>query len=100
DHQDPTVQPELAAEVYGKPVRFRRTTNPHAGCFFLSQSQMEHWRRQTYFLDRLVAFIGALESAASLGLMRTFAVYKPPAANMDFLEVRHHGSAYLSMIVS
>jgi hypothetical protein len=98
--QDIRVEPELAAEVVGSPVVFRRTSNPHAGCFFLSAAQMEHWARQPYFLDRAASFIGALESAATLGIMRTFQVYKPALENGDFLEIRHHGTAYLEMIRS
>jgi hypothetical protein len=59
---------------------------------------MEHWARQPYFLDRAAFFIGALESAATLGIMRTFQVYKPVLENGDFLEIRHHGTAYLDMV--
>jgi hypothetical protein len=97
-YQDIGVEPELTAEVLGNPVVFRRTSNPHAGCFFLSASQMAHWAGQPYFLDRAASFVGALESAATLGIMRTFQVYKPGLENGDFLEIRHQGTAYLEMI--
>jgi hypothetical protein len=96
--QDLAQLPPLTAEVLGSPVVFRGTTNPHAGCFFLNAVQMDHWARTPHFLDRADSFIGALESAATLGIMRTFKVYKPGLENADFLEVRHHGSDYLSMI--
>ena len=96
--QAPAGPPELSAEVLGRPVVFRTTTNPHAGCFFLNADQMERWAGTPYFLDRSAAFVGALESAATLGIMRTFGVYKPAAENADFFEVRHHGTAYLGMI--
>jgi hypothetical protein len=59
---------------------------------------MEHWTRQAYFLDRAASFVGALESAATLGIMRTLQVYKPALENGNFLEVRHSGTAYLDMI--
>jgi hypothetical protein len=97
-YQDIREEPELAADALGSSVVFRRTSNPHAGCFFLSAAQMECWARQPYFLDRSAVFIGALESAATLGIMRTFQVYKPALENGDFLEVRHHGTAYLEMV--
>ncbi len=97
-YQDIEQEPELAGEVMGNHVVFRRSINPHAGCFFLRAAQMEHWARQPYFLDRAVSFVGALESAATLGIMRAFQVYKPALENGDFLEVRHSGTTYLEMI--
>jgi hypothetical protein len=59
---------------------------------------MEYWARQPYFLDRDVSFVGPLESAATLGIMRTFRVYKPAAESASFLEIEHFGTAFLSMI--
>ncbi len=96
--QDIREEPELAAEVMGSPLVFRRTSNPHAGCFFLSAAQMEHWARQPYFLDKANTFVGTLESAATLGIMRSFQIYKPALENGDFLEIRHSGTAYLDMV--
>ena len=61
-----------AYAVLGNRVAFRRTLNPHAGSFFLSAAQMEHWARQPYFLDRDTRFIGPLESAKRRdGVQRT-----------------------------
>ena len=37
--QDTALDPALTADVLGGPVVFRRTANPHAGCFFLSTAQ-------------------------------------------------------------
>jgi hypothetical protein len=90
--------PLLISEVLGRPIVFRTGTNPHAGCFFLTNSQMAYWSRQSSFLDRSASFIGALESAATLGLMNNFSVYKPGLENADFLEIQHYGNAYLSML--
>jgi hypothetical protein len=94
-HEDP----QLNKEVLGTDVVFQRPLNPHAGCFFLNARQMNHWVKQPWFLDRDASFIGPLESAASLGIQRTFKVYKPALENADFLEIQHHGHAYLDMIV-
>ncbi len=91
-------QPEVSLSCLGAEVVCRRVRNPHSGCFFLSAEQMEHWSRQAYFLDRDTSFIGPLESAATLGIMRTFRVYKPAAAAANFLEIEHSGEAWVRKI--
>lgn len=90
--------PTLEAEVMGERVAFERPTNPHSGGAFLSHAQMTAWAAAPHFLDRSTAFIGPLESAATLGPMRTFRVYKPAATNAAFLELEHAGTAFLSKI--
>jgi hypothetical protein len=96
--QDRAGPPQLEAETLGTPVKFRRTTNPHSGGFFLTARQMAEWVSRPYFLDRDVRFIGPLESAATLGVMRTFRVYKPVMQNAAFLELEHSGTAFLDRI--
>jgi hypothetical protein len=59
---------------------------------------MAHWAAQPYFLDRDTGFIGPLESAATLGIMRTFRVYKPANENANFLEIEHYGNGYISQL--
>lgn len=98
EFQDPTEQTGLAARALGQVVRFSRTWNPHSGCFFLTEKQMTHWAGQDGFLDRSTAFIGPPESAATLGIMRTFRVYKPALSNAGFLEIEHCGTSYLSLL--
>ena len=93
--QDITDRPTIDARVMGTEVAFERTPNPHSGCFFLNARQMETWAGRPYFLDRDVSFAGALESAATLGLMKTFRVYKPAPANAGFLEILHANNRYL-----
>ena len=90
--------PEAVARLLGTKVIFRRPRNPHAGCFFLRAGQMNQWARQPYFLDRATDFVGPLESAATLGVMRTFRIYKPAPENASFLEIEHHGTAYLDRL--
>ena len=89
----------LDAEALGLRVRFQRVTNPHSGAFFLTATQMATWAARSYFLDRDTGFIGPLESAATLGVMRTFRIYKPVVENAAFLEVEHAGTGFLSRIV-
>ena len=91
-------QPELTGKVMGTPVIFRRALNPHSGCYFLNQAQMAHWAKQPYFLDRDTSFVGPLESAATLGIMKTFRIYKPATPNAGFLEIQHAGNGFLSLI--
>ena len=88
----------ITAKVMGKEVIIRRAENPHSGCFFLNQQQMELWAGQKYFMDRDARFFGPLESAASLGIARTFRVYKPGIENANFLEIEHFGDAWSQKI--
>ena len=74
---------------------FQRVNNPHAGCFFLNAKQMEASKKQPYFLDRSADFGGPLKSAATLGVMRAFNIYKPSRENADFLEVAHLHHRYI-----
>jgi hypothetical protein len=90
--------PPLAGESFGLRVLFQRTLNPHSGCFFLNARQMGHWVRQPHFSDRASRFIGPLETAASLGIMRSFKIYRPAPANADFLEVQHAATGYLEQL--
>ncbi len=96
--QDLRQARRLVSTVLGVRVVFLRARNPHSGCYFLNAAQMEHWAKQPYFLDRDTRYVGPLESAASLGIMRAFEVYKPAPENAAFLEIEHYGTAFLSKI--
>jgi hypothetical protein len=93
--QDRSERPELRASFLGVDARFVRPLNPHSGCFFLGLDQMRHWALQPDFLERDCRFIGPLESAASLGVMRTFRVYKPAPEVASFLEIAHFGTGFI-----
>ena len=77
--QDVNETPVLRSSVLGRPVQFCRPLNPHAGCFFLNAVQMQRWIAEPHFGQRSGDFVGPLESAATLGIMKTFAIYKPRA---------------------
>ncbi|MGL5058613.1 MAG: calcium-binding protein [Microcoleus sp.] len=96
--QNVEEQRRLFGKIMEQPIAFERSLNPHSGCYFLNQEQMAHWVKQPYFLDRDTSFVGPLESAATLGIMRTFRVYKPSAAYASFLEVQHFGMSFLKLI--
>ena len=89
---------ELTLEVMGRPVRFWRPVNPHAGCYFLNPVQMKAFIETPYFLEKSDAFIGPLESSATLGILKRFAVYKPHPANLAFLELQHHHAGLLPKV--
>ena len=94
--QDLADRPTVRARELGRELAFIRFENPHSGCFFLTSAQMQRWMDQPWFLDRSDAWVGPLESAATLGLMRTFRVYKPALGNANFLEVEHLDHRHLS----
>lgn len=93
--QDISIQKTVTADALGHTFTFERTPNPHAGCFFLNGTQMEIWANSPHFLDGDTSFAGPLESAASLGIMKTFRIYKPAAASAGFLEIHHLANRYL-----
>jgi hypothetical protein len=97
-YQDLDEIPKLSSSVLSVPVRFCRPANPHSGCFFLNARQMARWAAQPYFLDRDTGFIGPLESAATLGIMRTFRIYKPAVESANFLEIEHYGTGFISQL--
>jgi hypothetical protein len=98
--QDITDQPQLEGSVLGRQVLFRRPRNPHSGCYFLNARQMGHWMSQPSSFADDTSFVGPLESAATLGVMRAFKIYKPATENASFLEVQHYGTRLLSQFVS
>ncbi|AFY68401.1 hypothetical protein Pse7367_0083 [Thalassoporum mexicanum PCC 7367] len=100
NYQDPLDRPLIQARIMGQPLNFYRPFNPHSGCFFLNQVQMQTWVKQPYFLDRDTSFFSPLESAASLGIMKTFKIYKPAPRNANFLELQHFGDAQTKAVLS
>ncbi|MBL1209472.1 calcium-binding protein [Geminocystis sp. GBBB08] len=98
--QNVNEETELQGQIMNNPVIFRRALNPHSGCFFLNNEQMKYWAEKDYFLDQDISFVGPLESIASLGIMKTFKLYKPAPESANFLEVHHWGSAFVSLLGS
>ena len=94
--QDVSDRSGLRVRALGRELAFIRFENPHAGCFFLTDRQMRRWMEGPYFLDRSQTWVGPLESAASLGLMRAFRVYKPALGCANFLEIEHLDHRHLN----
>jgi hypothetical protein len=85
----------MAAPVFGQQIAFQRVGNPHSGCFFLNAAQFQRWASEPDFAVPSAAFGGPLESAATLGIMHYFRVYKPARENAAFLEIEHLDPRYL-----
>jgi hypothetical protein len=85
----------MHAEVFGEKVSFERWANPHSGCFFLNARQMEKWAATPDFAAPDCSFAGPLESAATLGIMKNFRIYKPAFDAAGFFEIRHLHNRYL-----
>jgi hypothetical protein len=75
-------------------ISLRRARNPHSGCFFLHADQLEYWTSKKTFLDMDVSFISPLESAATLGIAKNFAIYKPFGKDTGFFEIEHLDNGY------
>lgn len=87
----------LSASPLGAPVSLRRARNPHSGFFAITRSQLAHWMAQPHWLDGDVSFVTPLESAATLGLTKTFSVYKPYGTSTSFLEIEHLDDRFSSL---
>jgi hypothetical protein len=87
--------PLLASKIMNRDVKFQLASNVHAGCYFVTQRQMKQWKQAPWFLTNEQALMGPLESAASVALMRSFAVYKPALENADFLEIQHDDDRFM-----
>jgi hypothetical protein len=95
---DPTQDPILRGLFLGREISFVRARNPHSGCFFLNARQMATWAARADFLDRDTSFVGPLESAATLGILRAFRIFKPATENAAFLEIEHFGTGFVGLI--
>lgn len=88
-YQDVTDAPILNMPFAEETIRFERTTYPSAGSFFLNADQLDIWTGSRHFLDGDISYLSALDSAATLSVMKTFRIYKPVLDNAWFLEVLH-----------
>jgi hypothetical protein len=87
----------INASVLGRDIAFIEALNPHVGFFFLSRAQMEAWIRSPSFLDGDISYVGPLESAATLGLIKNFRVFRTALDTAAFLEIEHFGSRFISL---
>lgn len=84
----PDLETLDGAGLLGEPL-FERASNPHSGFFAISAEQLAYWRSKPWFLNRDTNFIGPLESAATLGMLQTFAIYKGAKRSLGWLQIEH-----------
>ena len=61
----------------GEMVRFEQPSNLHSGCFFLNRAQARTYAGSGHAAAIDTSFHGPLESAATLGMLKTFQLMKP-----------------------
>ena len=72
--QDTGDRPVLMFRGMGSSFFFQRPTNPHCGAHFLKAEQLAKWMKDPEFGVAKADFIGPLESAATLGVMKNFRI--------------------------
>ena len=90
--------PALAIEFPTGTTFFESPRNPHAGCFALTPEQMKHWVDDDCWQDGDCSYVSPLESAATLGLIKMFRLYKPAFACASWLEIQHWGTSFSSLV--
>lgn len=94
----PDPPPSLAIELPTGTVFFESPRNPHAGCFALTPAQMTAWIESDCWQDGDCSYVSPLESAATLGLLKKFRLYKPAFACASWLEIQHWGTSFRSLV--
>ena len=82
----------------GEMVRFEQPFNLHSGCFFLNRSQARLYSDSGHAAVIDTSFHGPLESAATLGMLKTFQLMKPALENGRFLTVEHGGRNFMGLV--
>jgi hypothetical protein len=78
-------------------VSLQRATNPHSGFCAITAEQLTHWMAQPNFGDLDCSLISPLESAATLGILKTFPIYKPFGRDLGWLEIEHLDTRFSGM---
>ena len=81
-------------------VRFEQPSNLHSGSFFLNREQARIYAGSGHAGAIDTSFHGPLESAATLGMLKTFQLVKPAPENGRFLTVEHDGRNFMGLVQS
>lgn len=81
----------------GFDIHFLRALNPHSGFFALTAEQLKHWMAQKHFMDLDCSFVSPLESGATLGILKTFSIYKSTVPNLGYFEIEHLDKKFSNM---
>lgn len=95
-----SARPSLHGNVFGRVISFDRALNPHSGFFAVNRRQLELWRKNPSWKKLDTSFVGPLESAATLGILKQFAIYKAVRQDASFLEIEHLDNRFSDMTVS
>lgn len=95
-----SVNQQLCLSHLGEIVRFEQPSNLHSGCFFLNREQARTYANTGHAAELDTSFHGPLESAATLGMLKTFQLMKPAPENGRFLIVEHGGRNFMSLVQS
>lgn len=88
----------LSIHHLGEMVRFAQPSNLHSGCFFLNREQARFYAGSGHAAVIDTSFHGPLESAATLGMLKTFQLMKPAPENGRFLTVEHGGRNFMGLV--
>ena len=81
---------KLTVNILGRSYTIERTTQPHAGCWFLNNEQLDRFVNSGKFGWCGELLWGSpLDTAATWGISHTFAVYKTALDSLDFFELQH-----------
>lgn len=92
------VAPQIDLPLLGTSIPLCPTANPHSGSFFLRRDQLRQWMLDPEFGRPTEAFIGPLESAATLGVMKHFRVYKAARTHAGFFEIEHQSRQFIRQL--
>ena len=95
-----SVNQQLCLSHLGEMVRFEQPSNLHSGCFFLNREQARTYANTGHAAVIDTSFHGPLESAATLGMLKTFQLMKPVPENGRFLTVEHGGRNFMGLVPS
>ena len=84
----------------GEMVCFEQPSNLHSGSFFLNHEQARIYAGSGHAAAIDTSFHGPLESAATLGMLKTFQLMKPSPENGRFLTVEHDGRNFMGLVPS
>lgn len=98
--QDLSVEHTISEQFLDQNIDFMRLPNPIGPGFYLNANQFSKWASQRYYLDYDQRFIGPIESSYTLGIIKTFQIYKSAPANASFLELQHLDNRYLDKRLS
>jgi hypothetical protein len=93
-----STERQLCLEHLGQVVCFEQPFNLHSGCFFLNTVQASRYFSNAEAQSIDTSFHGPLESAATLGMLKTFQLMKPSLANGRFLTVEHAGRNFMGLV--